>query len=60
MQREFLEELKTLFNKYKVVLDNEPTYRGEDEIYSGEVYTIINEDNKINIEISDLQAYLIK
>lgn len=61
IQQKFLEELKILFDKYKIILDSEPVYRGEDEIYSGEIYTIRNEDDEINIEINDdLQTYLNK
>ena len=58
MQQKFLKELKDLFDKYKVILDSESQYKGEEETYCGEIYTLTNEEGNINIEINDLQFYL--
>ena len=58
MQQKFLRELKDLFDKYKVILDSESQYKGSEEIYCGEIYTLTNENRDIDIEINDLQLYL--
>ena len=58
IQQKFLKELKNLFDKYKVRVDDDDIYCGEDEIYSETIYTIKDEDGNIDIEMKDLQLYL--